>query len=191
MKTLFPNYEDGLTNVANAILKYFDCKTYHEPLKELEDVLSGQDYKNIILILYDGMGSNLLSKHLEPNHFLRKQKIKDIHSVFPATTSVLSGLNPSEHGWLGWDLYFKEEDKIVTLFLNTLKDTEIKVGGGVNLAQKYYPYSSLIKLINQKHKAYQLMPFHENAFHSLEEMNERILNYSKRRRQEIYLCLLR
>ncbi len=183
MKTLFPNYNNGLTNVTNAILKYFDCESYHEPLKELEEVLSGQDYKNIILILYDGMGSNLLAKHLEENSFLRKQKIKDIHSVFPATTtaattSVLSGLNPNEHGWLGWDLYFKEEDKIVTMFLNTLKDSEIKASD-VNLAQKYYPYTSIIERINQKYKAYQLMPFREKAFHSLEEMNERILNYSK------------
>ena len=44
-----------------------------------------------------------------------KNRIKSITSVFPptttaATTSMLSGLNPNEHGWLGWDLYFKKED---------------------------------------------------------------------------------
>ena len=64
------------------------------------------------------------------------------------------------------------------MFLNTLKDSEIKASD-VNLAQKYYPYTSIIERINQKYKAYQLMPFREKAFHSLEEMNERILNYSK------------
>ena len=47
----------------------------------------------------------------------------NIDAVFPATTtasttSVLSGKNPNEHGWLGWDLYFKEFDKTISIFPN-------------------------------------------------------------------------
>ena len=45
---------------------------------------------------------------------------KNIDAVFPPT-SVLSGLNPIEHVWLGWDLYFREIDEVVTMFLNTKK----------------------------------------------------------------------
>lgn len=183
METIFPNYDNCLTNVTNSILKYFDINPYHKTLKELDQKLNQKEYKNIVLILYDGMGSNLLNRNLDKNSFLNEHKIKDINSVFPSTTvasttSVLSGLNPCEHGWLGWDLYFKNEEKIVTMFLNTIKDTNI-VASDVNLANKYYPYKSIIELINEKYQAYKLMPFGETCYENLENMNERIIQLTK------------
>ena len=62
------------------------------------------------------------------NEFLYRNMLKEISSVVPATTtasttSMLTGLTPVEHGWLAWDLYFKKEDKIVTMFTNKIKDT--------------------------------------------------------------------
>ena len=50
MDIRYTNYNKCLTNVANSILKYYDLKTYHSTLKELDDILEEKRYKNIILM---------------------------------------------------------------------------------------------------------------------------------------------
>lgn len=62
MNIKFPNYNNCLTNVTSSILKYFDIKPYHNTLSELDNVLKKKDYKNILLLLYDGIGTRLLEK---------------------------------------------------------------------------------------------------------------------------------
>lgn len=183
MEVIYPDYEKCLTNLTNSILKYFDITPYHKTLKELDKVLEESNYDNIILLIYDGMGSNILSRNLNENSFLRKHKIEDIKAIFPptttaSTTTLLSGLNPCEHGWLGWDLYFKCLDETVTMFLNTKKDTNILVSEE-NMAQKYFSYSSIIDLINEKYKAFKLMPFGDNAYNDLADLNNKVINLCK------------
>lgn len=184
MNIRLPDYNNCLTNVTNSILKYFDVEPYHDTLSELDETLNNKNYKTVVLLLYDGMGTKLLEKNLEAKTFLRNHMKKNIDAVFPptttaSTTSVLSGLNPCEHGWLGWDLYFKEIDEVVTMFLNTKKDTDKRILEE-NISDKYYHYSSIIDLISEKHKAYQLMPFGHNAYHDLNEMNAKIVELSKK-----------
>ena len=183
MKIIYPDYEKCLTNLTNSILKYFDITPYHKTLKELDKVLEESNYDNIILLIYDGMGSNILSRNLNENSFLRKHKIEDIKVIFPptttaSTTTLLSGLNPCEHGWLGWDLYFKCLDETVTMFLNTKKDTDILVSKE-NMAQKYFSYKSIIDLINEKYKAFKLMPFGDNAYNDLADLNNKVASLCK------------
>ena len=183
MKIIYPDYEKCLTNLTNSILKYFDITPYHKTLKELDKVLEESNYDNIILLIYDGMGSNILSRNLNENSFLRKHKIEDIKVIFPptttaSTTTLLSGLNPCEHGWLGWDLYFKCLDETVTMFLNTKKDTDILVSEE-NMAQKHFSYKSIIDLINEKYKAFKLMPFGDNAYNDLADLNNKVINLCK------------
>ena len=182
MKIIYKYYDNCLTNLTNSILKYFDVIPYHNTLKELDDILK-DNYDNIVLLIYDGMGSNILNRNLTNQSFLRTHKIGDIKAVFPptttaSTTTLLSGLNPLEHGWLGWDLYFKDIDKVVTMFLNTIKDTDILVSKE-NIANKYYPYKSIIDLINENYKAYKLVPFGDDPYSSLEDLNNRVVNLCK------------
>ena len=104
------------------------------------------------------MGSRLIKKSLGENSFLYRNMLKEISSVVPATTtasttSMLTGLSPMEHGWLAWDLYFKKENKIVTMFTNKIKDTDIDADS-VSLARKYFPYKDICELINEKGKHY-------------------------------------
>ncbi len=178
MKIIFPDYHNSLVNITNSILKYYDVKSFHNSLAELDEILNEKDYQNIVLMLYDGMGSNIMDKNLPLNSFFRSNKIKDINAVFPptttaSTTSVLTGLYPNEHGWLGWDLYFKDIDKTVTMFKNTIKDTN-EVAASFSLAHKYYPYNSIIELIASKVKAVSLYPFGENGYSDLNNMFTRI-----------------
>ena len=79
--------------------------------------------KNVVLLLMDGMGVNVLERSLPENAFLRKHIKTELSSVYPctttaATTSVLTGRTPAEHGWIGWSCYFKEVDKCIDLFSN-------------------------------------------------------------------------
>ena len=183
MEVIYPDYEKCLTNLTNSILKYFDIKPYHKTLKELDKVLEENNYDNVVLLIYDGMGSNIMDRNLDEKSFLRINKVTDIKAVFPPTTtastnSLLSGLNPCEHGWLGWDLYFKEIDETVTMFLNTKKDTDILVSEE-NIAHKYFSYKSIIDLINEKYKAFKLMPFGDNAYNDLADLNNKVINLCK------------
>lgn len=180
MDIKYTNYNKCLTNVANSILKYYDLKTYHSTLKELDDILEEKKYKNIILMLYDGMGSNILKRNLSSNSFLNKNKLMNIDAVFPATTtasttSVLSGKNPNEHGWLGWDLYFKEFDKTISIFPNTIKDTNL-LFSEQNVSEIKYQYTNIIKKVATKVNSVGLFPFKETKYIDIDDMHSKILN---------------
>ena len=182
MKTFFPDYNNCLTNLSNSILKYFGLDTYHSTLSSIDKLLE-KDYKNIIVLLYDGMGSKILKNILSDESFLIKNKLCDINSVFPATTaaattSLLSGLNPCEHGYLGWDVYFDDIDKTVSVFRNTEKDSKEVLD--VDIKEKL-KYSSIIELINEKteYSAYSLFPFGVGAYEDLDMLYKQIINLSK------------
>lgn len=182
MKTVLPNYEECITNLSNSILKHFNVDTYHNSIPFIDQILD-KDYKNVIIVLCDGMGSILLDELLDKESFLIKNRIKTITSVFPptttaATTSMLSGLNPNEHGWLGWDLYFKKEDKVITMFLNTLKDSDVKAAD-YNVARTTYPYESITKKIGKNYEAHELLSFKDLEFQKIEGIVNKIIELSK------------
>lgn len=172
-----PNYEECITNLSNSILKHFNCTTYHNTLSFIDKILD-KNYKNVIVILCDGLGSKILDKHINEDSFLRKNRVREITTVFPptttaATTSMMSGKNPNEHGWLGWDLYFKDEDQTITMFLNTLKNSNISAQE-YNVSNKTYPYENIIEKINKKSRAYLLAPFKDEKYHDFNNIVEDI-----------------
>ena len=52
---VFPNYEHCILNTINSILKYYNVETRYNGLVELDELLKNK-YKNIVLIILDGMG---------------------------------------------------------------------------------------------------------------------------------------
>ena len=123
------NYNECLTNLACSIRKYFDLEYHHKSLDYIDKILEDKKPDNVIIILFDGMGSRILNRTLDKNSFFRRNLYKEITTVFPttttaATTSIRTGLNPIEHGWLGWNTYIKPIDKTITLFLNSEKGKE-------------------------------------------------------------------
>ena len=179
MKIIYPDYKNCLTNLSNSLLKYYGIETYHETLNDLDELLVEKNYKNIVVILYDGMGSNLIERNLGKDSFLYKHKLRNIHAVFPptttaSTTAVLSGKNPNEHGWLGWDLYFKNIDKTISMFPNTYKDTDIKYSDK-SISEETYPYESIIKKIGTKVNSIGLFPFpKETLYNGIDDMLNKI-----------------
>jgi len=178
MKLLYPNYEDSIVNIACSIERYFNIEYKHKTIKDIDNILDKKKPKNVVVILYDGMGYNLINRILEDNSFLRKHLIRAISSVSPstttaATTSIRSGLTPMEHGWLGWDLYFKKENKIVTMFTNKYKDTD-KDANTYHLGHKYYPYIEIVDKIKENNYAKNILPFGERPYFDLNDMLDRI-----------------
>lgn len=183
MEIVKPNYNECITNITCSVLKYFEVPYKHNTISEIDDMLKTNP-KNVVVILFDGMGYNLVNRILDENSFLRKNMIKSISSVSPSTTtasttSMISGLNPCEHGWLGWDVYIKPEDKIVSLFKNTLKDTNIQASDEY-LPDKYFYYKNVREQINEgKYNAEIVFPFGKYVVYDnkdLYEMNCKIIN---------------
>ncbi len=178
----FPNYDKSILSISASVLKYYgveDCP--HHTLKEFDEILK-KDYENVIVILFDGMGVGALNTHLDRDSFLRKHLVCPISSVFPstttaATTSILSGYSPVEHGWLGWDLYFKELDENVAVFKNTLQKNGEKAAD-YNVAQRYIPCENIfqrIEKVNDNVKTYFVSPFGNVPAYTFDEIRKHVL----------------
>ena len=122
---LKPNYSNSIMNVTNSLLNYYGAQPHHATLP-IVDCLLDKNYKNVVLLVLDGMGTNVIERNLPPDSFLRQHIKAEISSVFPTTTtaatiSILSGKTPAEHGWIGWSCYFKELFVLGSCFTSTLK----------------------------------------------------------------------
>ena len=181
-----PDYNNCLVNLANSILKRFDVPTTADTLP-LADKYLCKGHRNVVVLLMDAMGISILEKHLSEDGFLRSHLAGPYNSVYPpttvaATTSVMNGLYPNEHGWLGWDIYLSKFDKNVTIFRGTEQARErrgakpkkykgedvwdrdsVQEGEPVadyNVGFTLLPYESIIdKINNAGGKAYYSMPF--------------------------------
>lgn len=152
MAIKYPDYKNSIMNVSNTFLQHYGIETKHDGIKELhQELKSNPDH--IIFILLDGLGTNIINKHLKDSDGLKKNMIKEITSVFPPTTvaatnSVLSGQPPITTGYLGWVQYFEQEDSNVTVFLNNdFYDARVKFDYVVR--EKFLSYKSIITQINE------------------------------------------
>jgi hypothetical protein len=152
---MFPCYDESLVSVSTSILKFYNIDNPgHQSLKVLDKILNQRKPKNIVLMLFDGFGYNLMQRNLPEDSFLKSHIVRPISSTFPpttvaATTAVASALYPIESAWLGWFSYFKEIDDIVTTFSN-LRQSNGEPVKGPNLASKYMPYTSIGTRIHAK-----------------------------------------
>lgn len=112
-------YQKSNVNLISSILKYYGSNSNYNSLELLDKALNKQ-YKNVCLLVFDGLGDSILNLHSEFGIF-NESKVDVIDAVFPPTTVAAidtfeSGLAPIEHGWLGWRMYFKDYDKILDVF---------------------------------------------------------------------------
>ncbi|NLC92770.1 MAG: nucleotide pyrophosphatase [Treponema sp.] len=157
-KILYPNYDKSIVNLIASILNYYSITSEYKPLDLLSSKLN-KHYKNIILMVFDGLGNEIINKVLSPESFLVSNTKTTLTSVFPSTTtaamtSYYSGISPNEHGWIGWSLYFKECSRIIDTYLN--KDSL----SGEDIGEPYLPN--------------ELMPY-ETIFYKIKEKNPNIL----------------
>lgn len=179
------NYEECITNLACSIRKYFNLNYNHNTLEYIDEILNKTKPQNIVTILCDGLGSNILDRILKKDTFLLKNKLKTITTVFPATTvaattSMITGLNPVETAMLGWEMYYKDIDKVITTYTNTEKGKDKPLEEALAYKNKNMITKSICEEINEngKYKGYELFPFGQNPY----------LNYSDLLTQVEHLC---
>ena len=156
------DYNNCLTNFSCSIRKYFGLEVRHKTIKVVDELLNEKQPKNVVVILFDGMGSLIIGEILKNDDFFIKNKIGNITSVFPstttaATTSFLTGLNPNEHGWLRWNMYIKPLDKTMTLFTGEEKVSKLKCDEFKEyLNTVCIPYKYPIDIVSEKEERYAI-----------------------------------
>lgn len=179
----FPPYfepDHCLMNLSNSIAASFGLQIFH-PTLSLVDSFLGKRRNNVVILLLDGFGRNILEKHLPKNCFLRNHLVEYYSSVFPpttvaATTSLLSGKFPIEHGLLGWDLYFPKEDKNISVFPNKISGTD-EIAAPYNVAQRYYSYDSLLERIQRVGGQAFISASYEKDHPNLADILKRVENF--------------
>ncbi len=171
----YANYNDCLVNLACSVLKEFGAPYSHSTLPQMDELLQ-KKYKNVVILLLDGMGVDAIRRHLDAGGFFNRHLLRAYSSVFPPTTtaatvSLMSGLTPCEHGWLGWKQYFHELDRIVVTFRNVDFYTGEKAAD-FDAAQRYLHYRSIFEKINAAGvgKAYYVSMFGTTHVDSFDEL---------------------
>jgi len=146
MEIKYPEYGSCIANLACSLLCYYGCEAPN-PTFEQADKLLQKQYKNVVLLLLDGLGMSTLEESLSPDGFFRRNLRCSYSSTFPpttvaATTAVMSGLYPNQSAWLGWTGYFDEIDRNVVYFMNKDNDTGEKIQG-MHVANTYVPFANI------------------------------------------------
>ena len=175
----YPDYDNCIAGIPNSVLKSMGLEPGRRTLELLDRHLEGRSYENVVVILLDGMGKNIMDANLSKDGFFASHLAGTFSSTFPpttvaATTSIQSGMEPCEHGWLGWDCYYPQIDKNVTVFLNKETGTD-EQAEDYNVAWRYCGYESTVdKLLKAGVQAYNAMPFLEPFPDTFEKICDRI-----------------
>ena len=171
---IWPDYKNCIANLPNSILKKLGAGPVGDTLP-LADKYLEKDYKNIVLLLLDGMGKSILERHLKEDGAFRSHLAGIYQSVFlsttvAATTSAMSGLQPCEHSWLGWECYYPSVNKNITVFTNQIQGTE-EQAADYNVPWTVTPYENIIEKIKKSGKdAYLIAPFTEPELDGIEKI---------------------
>lgn len=150
MQIIKPNYKNSILGIPASLLNYYGINANYDSIKELDEVLHSKP-KNIVYIILDGMGINIMNTCLKKKSFFSSNLKKQITSVYPsttvcATTALHSGLSGYESGWIGWHLYFKKFNESVELFSNQTYFTR----KNVDIYQEMHYQTIYEKIIEKK-----------------------------------------
>ena len=176
------NYNShNLVSFSNSVLKHFGVKPFHPSEETIDKALEGHD--KVAVILFDGMGQNIVRKHLKESSYIRTNYLCTINSTFPptttaATTAFLTGKYPIETGWMSWAQYFEKYQRNIILFNNHDYNTEELVEPD-HIANKEIPTKTIFELIrenNQDVTAFEVkrFPIDQDGPKSLRDFGKRI-----------------
>jgi hypothetical protein len=134
-----------MSSISNSFGKKHD---YSELLDLHSDEL--KKFKNIVLIVIDGMGYNFLQK--QQNSFLKENLKFKMTSTFLSTTTCANtafyvGYPPQQHGLTAWDINLKEVGAITTVL------PFIPMYGGQNLIDSGFKMDQIMN-IKSFHKGF-------------------------------------
>ena len=164
MEIIKPDYDNSILNLVSSILKYYNVESNYKTLNIVDEYLIN-DYQNIILLIFDGMGQKILMKN-SPNGYFSKNKIGTITTVYPSTTTAAmtayySGLSPLESGHIAWSQYFKEYGRAIDVLpcrdSYTGEKFECKAFD-INKILEYETIYEKIEEANSDVKVYNILP---------------------------------
>ena len=185
----YPDYENCIAGIPNSILKNMGIEPGRRTSELLDRYLAEKDYENIVVILLDGMGKNIIDANLSGRGFFKSHMAVTLSSTFPpttvaATTSILSGMEPCEHGWLGWDCYYPQIDKNVTVFLNKETGTD-EPAEAYNVPWRYCGYEGAAdRLVKNGRQGYMATPFVEPFPDSFEKIVDALMEKDPQHAEE-------
>ena len=152
MMIQYPEYGRCTANIACSVLKHFGIAPPNPTYAPFDELLAEREYKNIVVLLLDGFGTEIMNRHTDKDGFFAKHFVCNLSSTFPpttvaSTTAILSGLYPSQTAWLGWVGYFPDMDRNIVYFRNRDNDDSSAVFSD-NVAHRYLPYENIIGRIN-------------------------------------------
>ena len=116
--TCLANYDGGgIANLMASLTAGLGGRHDGLPAATLLGPAEPSAYRNVVLLVLDGLGDNLLRVSKEAI-WLNRHRRGRLTSVFPPTTATaittyLTGEPPSRHGLTGWHMYFRELGSVV------------------------------------------------------------------------------
>jgi len=176
-KCVFPDYHNSGLNVAASVLRHFGAPCTQVTHAKVDALLEEKPYKNIVVMLFDGMGMMALEKHLPPDAFLRRHVHAELSSVFPpttvaATTAIESGYAPVETAWVGWSQYFAQIDRTVDVFTNRESFTGTAIDGEKTVANTFIPYRNICDRLHEtgRVQAHIVSPYGTERVYTLDAL---------------------
>ena len=175
-KIIYPDFENSILNLISSILSCYNIETELPPLQQL-DISELKEKQNLIFVILDGLGNNLIEKFGNVCSLLRKYRQNVITSVFPPTTtaaitSLMTAKFPFEHGAIGWSLYFKEAFKLIDFLPANDSVSQTNLGEKFVPLLNMLPPENIFQKITKKNKALQLFQLSPSSIHKS--------NYNKR-----------
>jgi predicted AlkP superfamily pyrophosphatase or phosphodiesterase len=175
-----PDYNRSILSVSSSIMKYYNVKSNYKSLIELDNVLK-KKYQNVVFIILDCVGKNIVEKNLDKDSIIRKNLLTNVTTVFPsttvaATTAFHSCLSPLESGWIGWMPYVKKYNHIIELFTGVDYYTRKKIiNNPPDEDLRYETIYEKISKANSDVRIHQCFPkFAEGGSKTFEELCHKI-----------------
>jgi len=190
-----PNYGESIVSLSNSLRLHYGLQTYHDTLPALDEALEKRAYKNVILLVLDGLGQAQLEESLPPGAFLRRHWRQSVSSVFPSTTvaaisSIETGLTPAETGWLGWCQWFEELEAVIDMFSgrDSLSEPEFfhRPNPGLTLLPKAFLWDGVTKA--GRARGHCLMSFGTGGYKSPRDMTRKLLRIGRMPGRQFMYC---
>ncbi len=164
VKFIKPDFKNNILNVSASLATLLGCDNKNPTLKVLEEKFK-KKFKNVVFIIFDGLGKNPIEVNLNKNSLLRKNTVKDITSVLPATTTnatttLLTNSYPIEHGMFGWSVNFEELGRNVDVYLS--QDTKTGEKIDPNFISNRLPIIPFYKNAKTDYKISKVIPSYWN-----------------------------
>ena len=185
---VFPDYAgQGIVNLMQSIA--VACGQPALPYRQLDALPAAAlaEARHIVLLVIDGLGERLLSRHPSPN--LRTHMHATMTSVFPSTTAsaittFMSGLAPAQHALTGWHMHLAEIDETLAILPLTPRLGRLPPGvSAQSLAPRLFAYPSLFAALARESwvvaprsiagsafKAWHARGAHSLAYTTIDEM---------------------